>query len=823
MNCHSKRHRPYEFWLLVILLLQGLFSCQQTEIAPQNSPDTLTSTPISPSLSQRSSSVTIYFSTYDSAVYAYKSLAEEFHTLNPNIRVEVFAAQDVGSAPSYEELLYRTVSEADTGLWWIDHLATRDGLVRDLSPFIEADAGFDANDFYPTMLDTFRWDDGVWALPHAATLGLIYYDRKAFDDAGIPYPQVGWTMADFLQIAQQMTLREGEETLRYGFVDMLNAGRESFILGQAGALKDPTTGLPVLNSDPVTRAVRWYTDLTLIHGVMPDPSTDASISGYELVQNGRAAMWSATLGTTYGSEMVVREIGSVPFPEADYSTNWATTNGYFMSQGTTHPQESWLWLNFLTHRQVAIWNYLMPARRSVVEQTQYWAQFEPEEAAAAKHAAENLNVLMWDEASLTLTKELPRIFKGESSETVLVEAQEIALELHGQWAQTPPKKVVVTPRELAPDNNTATVAFAPPSYLENQSNWAIVAEAFNHEHPGMRVKIVDLNAGTIDCFADNAPVLKNIGTPTMFLNIQSLLEAESDFSLEGIPEHFQNALSYQGALWGLPFQAQAYAIYYDRKLFDDAGLSYPQPSWTLNDFLNAAQQLTRGGAVKQWGYLPLNAPSEDLRIFLAIQGVKLWGEDGQPRFDAPDVVAAVAWYTDMALKYQVMPTFAEDFPNYQSATAQAQQTLLAQGQAAMWSSYTGQNPSSQNKQIGIASLPVNAQNQGIAVFRYEGFFISSETPHPEICWEWIQYLALKTELIQGIPARTGLLNAPLLQSQLGEEATAAYDAMLNYSPLPALSLSESAQIYQFYEAIGEILNGASPETALGKAQQEALP
>jgi ABC-type glycerol-3-phosphate transport system substrate-binding protein len=106
-------------------------------------------------------------------------------------------------------------------------------------------------------------------------------------------------------------------------------------------------------------------------------------------------MWSNGLAGTYSPEMQVSDIGAVPFPEADRASNWGTFNGYFMSSGTHHFQESWRWIKFLTQRQIAVWDYLAPVRRSVAEETHYWQRFEPEEAVAAQYAAEHLSLLVY--------------------------------------------------------------------------------------------------------------------------------------------------------------------------------------------------------------------------------------------------------------------------------------------------------------------------------------------------------------------------------------------------------------------------------------------
>jgi len=48
-----------------------------------------------------------------------------------------------------------------------------------------------------------------------------------------------------------------------------------------------------------------------------------------------------------------------------------------------------------------------------------------------------------------------------------------------------------------------------------------------------------------------------------------------------------------GHIYGLPLDIVGWALYYNRGIFDKAGLDYPNESWTWQTFLDVAQKLTR--------------------------------------------------------------------------------------------------------------------------------------------------------------------------------------------------------------------------------------
>lgn len=118
---------------------------------------------------------------------------------------------------------------------------------------------------------------------------------------------------------------------------------------------------------------------------------------------------------------------------------------------------------------------------------------------------------------------------------------------------------------------------------------------------------------------------------------------------------------HQGNPFGLPIGADyVQVIVYNRDLFDAAGVVYPQPGWAWDDFIHTATALTEhNDGITRYGYMALAGHRADVHAFLALHGAALWGDQGLPRFDAPDVVAAVRYYRDLALVDGVMPTFPE--------------------------------------------------------------------------------------------------------------------------------------------------------------------
>jgi multiple sugar transport system substrate-binding protein len=67
-----------------------------------------------------------------------------------------------------------------------------------------------------------------------------------------------------------------------------------------------------------------------------------------------------------------------------------------------------------------------------------------------------------------------------------------------------------------------------------------------------------------------------------------------------------DGVKYGGKMYGLPRDLSDVILYYNKDLFDAAGVAYPNDNWTWNDMRDAAKKLTldKGGTGKtnQWGF-----------------------------------------------------------------------------------------------------------------------------------------------------------------------------------------------------------------------------
>jgi ABC-type glycerol-3-phosphate transport system substrate-binding protein len=514
-----------------------------------------------------------------------------------------------------------------------------------------------------------------------------------------------------------------------------------------------------------------------------------------------------------------------------------------MSAGTSHPEEAWRWLDFLSHQPEArpFGAPFLPTRRSVAEEMGFWEDLDEEMAAAYRFALEHsLSWIGAYEVGGALHEALPAILKGEKSvEEALADAQIAArqalVEQEKEHEEATPQPVVVaTPKPETGEG--VAITFVP--FFADTATYRELAEAFHDTHPEISVEVRELSfagrfgmkdlASSSDCFAwfgeaGDEEALQEA------LNLEPFLEAERDLPLDDFYPQVLEPFRWRGDLWGLPAESSMKVIYYNKDLLNAAGVEYPRPGWDLDDFLTAAKALTRGeGDDKQYGFLPVHGHGGEVDTFITLRGASLVNDQAhppRPRFDDPDVVEAVHWHVELATVHGVMPIFPGEDPSRPETSAwEKRQSLIREGKAAMWSDTVGSGTFfPEDLRRGIAPLPLG-EGKMADLFVW-GYYISKDTPYPRQCWEWIKFLSDHgLEATRGLPARRSAAESPQFRTKVGEEEAEVYLFSLERTE-EVRSLYESPWLgrshYWLLEALGHVMEGKDPEWALAEAQRKA--
>lgn len=129
---------------------------------------------------------------------------------------------------------------------------------------------------------------------------------------------------------------------------------------------------------------------------------------------------------------------------------------------------------------------------------------------------------------------------------------------------------------------------------------------------------------------------------------------QPDVDWEDFVQGARDAATFEGKVLGVPALIDNLAVVYNKALFDDAGLEYPNDQWTWDDFRAAAKALT-DPAAKRFGFsYPMDASEDSVWHYdplLWQNGGSILTEDGtEAAFNSPQGVEALQVLVGMAVE-----------------------------------------------------------------------------------------------------------------------------------------------------------------------------
>ncbi len=806
--------------------------------------------------------ITLTFAVYDWQQAAYQGLVEAFQAANPNLRVLMVPIPAVGPGPAGGPTPFlRLATTADvfpadptTAL-----VMAHQGLLHDLTPFLEADPDFRPQDFYPGTLEGYRRNGHTWGLPTTVQVTLICYDRTALDQTGLPHPRPGWTWDDFLTTAHALTVRQGERTTRWGFLlpdPLPPTTLLAFIEGRAGPLVDPSTDPPTprFDTSPAIRAVAWFADLVQEARVMPPPRFEQKVGVTKLEPGAwlEEAAMAADPAWDLTRQRLPDRVRCLPFPGGgpQEGTTPIQVQGLVMSAGTRHPDAAWRWMRFLSHQLLPgpQGAPLLPARPSTAEAGGLWETMDAEMADTLRYALAHGYPPPSVPGYGPLYRALDAILRGEKTvEEAMAEAQQQAvaeirqaLAWEAQITPVPPFTVSPPAPQARPGPTPAVITFLTGPDSREAQRYRDLARAFHEAQTEVVVEVRPLPpdrpytlqalAEAGDCFL-GPPTLRDPQARTAVISLDPFLSTDPTLSRDDFYPSLLEPFTARGRLWGLPAEAVPLVVAYRRDLFDAAGLPYPPPDWTPDDLLSLARALTRGeGAEKQYGFVGEAYEGYHLPLILARLGGSVVDDSVTPpafTLDAPATVEALRWYAALTAEHGVKPRLATRLTELADlAPFQTQrEALIQEGRAAMWTTTTPGNLEEGAAPVGLAPLPAGPGSNG-ALLSVRGYFISARTGAREACWTWITFLTTRPEAAQGFPARRSVAESASYRRRVGEERVAAYRAGVVGPEQPFLPFVQEPWLtgvtYWLFRAYGQVVRGeAGPAEALAAAQRLA--
>jgi ABC-type glycerol-3-phosphate transport system substrate-binding protein len=261
-------------------------------------------------------------------------------------------------------------------------------------------------------------------------------------------------------------------------------------------------------------------------------------------------------------------------------------------------------------------------------------------------------------------------------------------------------------------------------------------------------------------------------------------------------------------VYGLPLATDSLALYYNRDLLDNAGISQPANDWkTFQEHVKKLTRLDETGAIIQSGTALGTADNveraADIVSLLMMQNGAHMTENGQATFDKtpaemagrplPPGAEALTFYTDFANPEKEVYAWNDKMPNSLKA--------FTEGHTAYFFGYSYHLASiralAPKLNFGIAPFPQIAGNNPVNFANYWVEAVTKQAQHQNEAWDFLTFLtndensALYLKSTRKPTARRALVNSQLDDLDLAVFAAQAPSAKSWYHGMDARATEQS--------------------------------
>ena len=320
----------------------------------------------------------------------FQQLVAQFEKENPTIKWN-------GIATPYGQMMPKLITLAAGGQppdgtsmdnTEIDDVALR-GLLKDLDPYVSADKTINMDDFYKARLDEQRWRGKLYGMPIDMGSSAIYYNKDAFDQAGLTYPDPKWTWNDVFSQAAKLTIDKGGKHPGESGFDPSNVRQWGFnydnsiyrfynaYRGYNGAeYFDQQLTKTRFNEPEGIASMQRFADLTNKDHVSPSPAENTAMQagGVQPFTSGQYAMdfqWIGLIAYLHQPGVKVTNWDVVNLPESPTAAQEVGGQGFVVVDKSPHPDAAWAFTKYMVgdeaQKYLGVNGVWFPSRKSMAQ------------------------------------------------------------------------------------------------------------------------------------------------------------------------------------------------------------------------------------------------------------------------------------------------------------------------------------------------------------------------------------------------------------------------------------------------------------------------
>ena len=284
-----------------------------------------------------------------------------------------------------------------------------------------------------------------------------------------------------------------------------------------------------------------------------------------------------------------------------------------------------------------------------------------------------------------------------------------------------------------------TIRFASWDTADDVDAQQKMVDKFNEEHPDIQVVLeaygsdFDTKISASMGSGDAPDVMYMWNYPAYHEGLEPLdsyIEKEGEDYKKNFYSTLWNYNSYDGQIYGLPVGFTTHCVYYNKDLFDKAGVEAPKEGWTWKDLQETAKTIYEKTGVKGFSF-SMKPDPYDYEMYLWSNGTAYCDKDGKMEGYVD---------SDKALEtYKMFQDMEKD--GYAVATEKSGSDEFQAGQTGMfvYGAWAVKKYTEEGVNFGLAKLPSFGTEKSASILSSSGVAIAKSSKNKEAAWEFVKF------------------------------------------------------------------------------------
>lgn len=320
------------------------------------------------------------------------------------------------------------------------------------------------------------------------------------------------------------------------------------------------------------------------------------------------------------------------------------------------------------------------------------------------------------------------------------------------------------------DGGKTSIRFASWDVADDVDRQQALVDKFNEEHDDIEVTLeaygsdfdTKISAGMGS--GDTPDVMYMWNYPAYYEGLEPLdsyIEGEGADYKENFFNTLWNYNSMEDSIYGIPVGFTTHALYYNKDLFEAAGVDEPTDSWTWTDLQEAAKTISEKTDAKGFSF-QMKPDPYDFEMYLWSNGTAYCDEDGSMagKLDSPESQEVFEMFQNMVKD------------GYAVATEKSGTDEFRAGTVAMYiyGSWSIASLNEDGLNYGVAKIPSFEGKTSVSILSSSGVSIAKDSQNKEAAWEFVKFwtneecnkarIGLELPVLNSVVESEGIMDKP---------------------------------------------------------------